>query len=153
MRGVKKICSRQIEFVDVSSIDHPIYKLHEIKIGDWCVFEYSLEENQTQFILGSIISFQYSEMNTYKEREYRWDFAPILQEANSRNVEALSSWYKIDENGNIYSFKNAMCTFLKTEYYFATLNFHAIERLNGGLVIKEESLTSIQKYIAENMKQ
>lgn len=153
VRGMKKICCRQIEFVDASIIDQPISKLHEIKIGDWCVFEYSLEENQTQFILGNIISFQYSESNTFKEREYRWDFAPILQQDNSRNIGALSSWYKIDENGIIYPFKSAICTFIKTDYYIATLNFHTIERLDGGLLIKKEFLTSIQRFIAENMKQ
>lgn len=62
VRGSKnKSSCRQLEFVDVNSLDQPIYKSEQLKIGDWCIFKspFEVDEDSTNLILGNIISFQY----------------------------------------------------------------------------------------------
>lgn len=150
----KKSSHRQLEFVDVSAIDKPIYKSEEIKIGDWCILEnpYEVDDDATNFILGNIISFQYaSKSKAYKDRKYTWDFASTLNEENdSRKIEILSSWYRIDINGQIHLFDFPRCTFISINHYIANLVKHAIEGNDGEKIrISQKYLSSVQNMLKD----
>lgn len=152
VRGTNKKSCRQLEFVDVTAIDKPLYVAEKVKIGDWCIFKNVFEETANTFILGNIISFQYaSKSKAYKERKYTWDFAPPSEtEKDLRKIEVLSFWYRIDTNGVIDSFILPKCTFISIDYYFATLLYHVIDRNSiGKIVLSEKHLTSIQNALKD----
>lgn len=91
-----KAVRRQLEFVDVSMNEKPYYTVEEIKIGDWCILRNvleNIENNNSKFILGNILSFRYIIGTSKKKRQYTYDFAPIFHEKNDRGVEVLASWF------------------------------------------------------------
>lgn len=154
VRGSKKSC-RQLVFVDVAAVGVPLCKTAKIKIGDWCVFKNVFDEDLDTFILGNIISFQYvTKSKAYKDRKYNWDFAPPNdREKDSRKIEVLSSWYKMDINGIIYSFDLPKCTFISMDHYFATFLYHVIDKDNTGKIcLSEKHLTSIQNLLKDLTK-
>lgn len=100
-------CRRRLVFKSTVEATNPIMSLNtnlEIQIGDWCVFHLNRTENENKteevFILGNVLSFRYIDGNSAKAREYSWDFAPVIPDANTkkRGVEVLASWYEIRAN-------------------------------------------------------
>lgn len=148
----KKTSSRQLEFVDVSTSGQLILKNDEIKIGSWCIFENIAEtkdDNSEKFLVGNIISFRYVNAKTKKEKKYSWDFAPIFHEENSRGVEVLAAWHKIDKNG---SFHHVTCSFIDIKNYISHVSSEAIEKhANGNICLSKNCLSSIQDVLQSNI--
>lgn len=152
VRNSNRKSYRQLEFVDVTSIDKPLCVAEKIKIGDWCIFKNIYEKVFKTFLLGNIISFQYaSDKKTHKDRKYFWDFAPPSEDKkDQRKIEVLSSWYKVDINGIIHTFDLPKCTFISMDHYVATLSYHVIVRNDTGKIcVSPNNLKSIQKALNE----
>lgn len=154
VRGVNKKSCRQLEFVDVSAIDQPMYVAEQIKIGDWCIFRNIFDETPKTFIFGNIISFQYaSKSKAYKDRKYLCDFAPTEDGKSSKKIDVLSSWYKLDANGIINLFDLPKCTFIAMDHYFATLSRHVIDRNNiGNICLSQTHLKLILNMLKDIKK-
>lgn len=147
VRGTKrKNSQRQLEFIDVNTQEQFVYKLAEIKIGDWCIFENILESsgNKSKFILGNILSFKYANGKTFAEKNYAWDFASIKRVENKQEVEAMALWYRLDINGDLFAFECTSCSFIRNQHYVANLLHKVIDNKNNKLGIAQEYLTKIQ---------
>lgn len=107
---------------------------NEIKIGNWCVFQNVFEKNETEFLLGNILSFRYVSGKTNSEKKYSWDFASVGKnrfKENSNNekaLEILASWYEMDLKSTAPTFKHAQNTFIHMQYYVANLSNNLIEK-------------------------
>lgn len=144
VRGSKrKSTSRQLEFVDVSKIGQPIVESEEIKIGDWCLFKNVFDDEHSKFILGNVLSFQYSSGKIYKERYYSWEFASIFQEKNTRKIDVLALWHKVDVNGIITTFNQPKCVFIPIENYCASLLNDVVEKKHDKIVISVKHIRSV----------
>lgn len=143
----KKPARRQLEFVDVSIIDHPISKADDIKIGDWCIFRHTFKNTASEnakLIFGNILSFRYIKSKTIKLRQYSWDVAPVSHEKNSRGVEVLAAWYEMDTN-EIKSLNCNSSFFVNIDQYVATISRNAIEKgKNETIHLKQKYLNSIR---------
>lgn len=134
---------RQLEFVDVSMIEKPIYTVDEIKIGDWCLFRDEAENDK--FILGNILSFRYMNAKTKKEKQYTYDFAPIFHAENVRGVEVLASWFTMELNGMQQTFEFINCAFINIRRYVASILSNAIQKdTNENICLSQKYLHSIQ---------
>lgn len=127
----KKNPRRQLEFVDVSVTNQPVYQVNEIKIGDWCVFKNVSEKNENRFLLGNIISFRYVDGKTRKDKIYCYDFAPVKlnsEKKKSREIETLASWYEMKLDGETPTFKHVQNSFIHMQFYVANLSIELIEK-------------------------
>lgn len=144
VRGTRRKSScRQIEFVDVSIINEPIYKTENIKIGDWCLFENLLNKKEANLLLGNILSFQYADGKTCRERQYTWEYAPTAQE-DARKIDALALWYKVDTNGIISAINQPNCVFISIKYYRANFMPNVIEKNDELINISEKFITTVK---------
>lgn len=147
VRGTKrKSTNRQLEFVDVSMVDKPLYKSDGIKVGDWCLFKNTICGNE-KYILGNILSFQYADGKTHKTRYYAWEYVSISQDESARKLDALALWIKLDLNGIISTFNEPKCTFICIENYCASLSQDAIEKKNQQILFSEKHISSIEKLL------
>lgn len=129
--STKKNPRRQLEFVDVSVTNQPVYQVNEIKIGDWCVFKNVSEKNENRFLLGNIISFRYVDGKTRKDKIYCYDFAPVKlnsEKKKSREIETLASWYEMKLDGETPTFKHIQNSFIRMQFYVANLSIELIEK-------------------------
>lgn len=142
-RVQNKTTRRQLEFVEVSMMEKPIYTVDEIKIGDWCIFRY--ENGIDKFILGNILSFRYINARTKKEKQYTYDFAPVLHAENVRGVEVLASWFRMELNGMEQTFEHINCAFININRYIANILSNAIQKdTNENICLSQKYLQSIQ---------
>lgn len=132
----RKSARRQLEFVDVSMKDKLVYKVNEIKVGDWCIFRTTHQNMNAKYVLGNVLSFRYINGKTNKEKQYSLDFAPVAHENNLRGVEVLASWYNLDINARVTS--HAECFFFNIEQYVVNLIDIAIEKCENGLIFLSE---------------
>lgn len=140
----RKSARRQLEFVDVPMIDKPIYKVAEIKIGDWCIFRNSDQHISAKYILGNVLAFRYINGKTNKEKQYSLDYAPVCHKTNLRGVEVLASWYSMDTNAKVIS--HFVCSFINIEQYVANLIEIAIEKHGNEIIsLSEKFVMDIQK--------
>lgn len=147
VRGIKrKSSSRQLEFVDVSTIDRSLYTSERIKVGDWCLLKNTICGNE-KYIIGNILSFQYADGTTYKTRHYAWDYATTSIVTNARKIDVLALWLKLDTDGTISVFDKPKCTFISIENYCASLLTEAIEKKNGKILLSEKHISSITKLL------
>lgn len=144
----KKTVRRQLEFVSVSMKDKAIYKVNEIKIGDWCIFRDMLEPNSTVYVVGNVLGFRYIKGKTNKEKQYTLDFAPVIHEENLRGVEVLASWYSMDINCTVTT--RGECLFINIEEYVANLIDIAVEKSNNGLIcLSKKYIKDIQSELQQ----
>lgn len=141
----KKTANRQLEFVDVSTVNQPIYSTEEIKVGDWCIFQNVFKEG-SGFLLGNILSFNYVSGETIKEKKYTWDFASVgkarshNKNSSTRNpnqnkeVEILASWYEVELRATSANFKFSRNTVINMQHYVANLRYDVIERSNNNTI-------------------
>lgn len=148
-----KSAQRRLEFVDVNSIDSCIYKMEEIKIGDWCILHNESNNSGNegcQFILGIILSFKYIRGKTEKEKEFPFDFASTHVQNDSRSVEVLATWYQLHKDGKIENFIEGNCSFIDIKWYFGILANKAIRKeKNGQIRISDECLNIIKTYLEQ----
>lgn len=140
----KKSCRRQLEFISVEMEDQLVYKVNEIKVGDWCIFD-NITENSgsgTDFVLGNVLSFRYIRGKTKTEKQYSFDFAPFSHESNIRGIEVLASWYKF--NTIEAELCHNSCSFISIERYVANLSDVTIEKNNNAIHISQHFTKSIQ---------
>lgn len=146
VRADKKRPNRQLEFVDVTVIDKPIYRAHEIKTGDWCFFINTLQndDSKTKFVFGNILSFQHPGTK-YKDREYPLDFAPVLQNENVKKILVLALWYEADINGIVHSSKCPKCNLIDIENYVMNVLHSAIEKNSDGTICISQEFSNLMK--------
>lgn len=133
-----KTARRQLEFIDVSFDTQLVNRNSDIKIGDWCLFQNIFEEDNSAWLLGNILSFRYMNAKTKKEKKYSWDFVSVAREDNSRGIEVLASWQKVDIYG---IFQNVICSFISIDNYVASISGEAVEKY------KNETICFPQKYL------
>lgn len=162
VRGIsKKNPHRQLEFVDVSMLNQPMYKATEIKIGDWCIFQNIFDATQTGFLLGNILSFRYIDGRTKTDKTYSWDFASVekkqsndpnsAQESSNEKkcIEVLASWYKVDLEHTAHSSESVRNTFIHMQFYVANLSFDVIEKYqNNTIYLSRKYLKSIKNLLS-----
>lgn len=143
MRRVQsKPVRRQLEFVDTSFVTNIVNRNSEIRIGDWCLFRNIFEEDNNAWLLGNIISFRHMNAKTKKEKQYMWDFVSVACEENTRPIEVLASWQKMDMNG---IFHRVACEFISIDNYVVNISHEAVEKhMNGNICFPQKYLSSIQ---------
>lgn len=144
----RKSVRRQLEFVNVTMDDEPVYKVAEIKIGDWCIFR-NLDSNiNSTYILGNVLAFRYINGRTNKEKQYSLDYAPVCHETNIRGVEVLASWYSMDASCTVIS--HAVCSFINIEQYVANLIDITIEKHENKLInLSEKFIIKIRNTLMQ----
>ena len=98
------------------------------------------------YIIGAITNFRYSSGKNQKERQYTWENAPV----NKSNIQALATWYKISQNGELIPVKNASSFYVDITNYFATVadpNF-----THSKIYFSIESLEQIKLCLAKVQK-
>lgn len=135
--STKKNSRRQLESVDVSNMDQPVYKADEIKIGDWCVFQNVFERNENGYLLGNILSFRYLDGKNKSDNIYSWDFAPVSEHSGSektRLIEILASWYQMKLDDLEPTLKHTKNTFIHARFYIANLSRDLIDKSQNGTI-------------------
>lgn len=127
----KKKSNCQLEFIDASIVNLPIFKGNELKMGDWCIFR-SNEDGNFTYSIGSILSIRYVDGRTNTERKYSWDFAPTTLKENERELEILASWYKMEINESTPTFCYAKKMFINMRCYY---NIYIVT-LSHDLIVK-----------------
>lgn len=94
----------------------------EIVIGQWCMFSDTANKRRKSeiienYAIGAITNFRYSTGKNQKERQYTWETASI----NKLNIQALATWYKLTQNGELVPVKNANSFYVDITDYFATI--------------------------------
>lgn len=115
---------RRLIFNRTNSLNSSIEISEEIKIGDWCLFKDESVNNNHKLVLGQIIAFQYIIGKSMKQRQYSWDFAPILADENQhdkRGVQVLAVWYDIELSGNLSAKSLVKGSYRNINCYIATL--------------------------------
>lgn len=141
----KSSSCRRLEFVDVSPMSKIIFKLSEIKIGDWCVFRKEFND-AIKLMLGCILSFKYMNGKTKKSKQYSLDFAPVKHTTNNRGVEVLAIWYELGENLSILPNKAKSDFYFNIEDYIATVSNHVIKRdVKGQIQFEKDILIAIKE--------
>lgn len=66
---------RRLDFAEKNK-SHTIDMLRndQIRIGDWCLFEWLTEAAETVFLLGSVLGFQYIKGKTAREKKLHVGF-------------------------------------------------------------------------------
>lgn len=135
---------RRLEFFDVSAKSKIVFKLSEIKIGDWCIFR--KENNDSiKLMLGCILSFRYMNGRTKKSKQYSLDFAPVKHTSNDRGVEVLAMWYEVSENLEILSKKTQTEFYFNIDRYIATVSNHIIKCSMNGQIHFEKDISVVIK--------
>lgn len=138
----KKKSNRQLEFIDASIVNQPIFKGNELKIGDWCIFKGNDDGNFT-YSIGSILSIRYVDGRTNTEKKYSWDFAPTTSNENGRELEILASWYKMEINESTPTFSHTKKVFINMRCYIATLSHDLIVKTDDVIHFTKNSSKSI----------
>lgn len=142
---------RQLEFVDVSVIDQPVYVANEAIIGDWVVFQNIFDKDAKGFILGNIFSIRYRDGRTNTDKKYLSDFAPVKKNSNeekSREIELMGSWYQMELNDKAPTFKFIKHSYVCTQYYVANLNRDVIEKdQNESIFLSRKHTKSIINFL------
>lgn len=97
-----------------------------IKVGDWCFFKVrgsNLEDNFNGVIcLGMVLSFRFSSGKTAKEKKYNGDIVNLRENPSLGNeLEALSSWYSINQSARLVPVSASNHCFIRMESYIATV--------------------------------
>lgn len=74
-------------------------------------------------VVGAVLGFKYTSGNTAKEKQCRLDAALITNDSSIKTLkraDILSTWYKMDEHGNLFPFKNNNY-FMSSEQYIDTI--------------------------------
>lgn len=143
-------CVRRLTFNKTTSMESSIEINEDIKIGDWCVFFDGSVSNH-KLVLGYIIAFQYITGKNMKQRQYSWDFAPVLVDENQhskRGVQVLAVWYDIEMRGNLSATSLVNGSYRNINYYIATL-INPLLNINGD----SKELTSINPNYFKSIKE
>lgn len=141
VQGAKqRTARRRLNFSQEKSSSTTVNKMHEIQIGNWCIFR-----DGNRLLLGNIVGFKYIQGKSEKDKQYSWDFAALecnLPEDRKRGIDVLASWYLFDLTVNIKSLNR--CFYVNLNMYIATMSNPLFERKKSGLVFDKEYFKSIQ---------
>lgn len=149
----------------------PLYRAKVIEVGEWCIFfednknnmlksyrsadninlkkkiglhkEKNSDENITfqNIIVGQLLSFQYIDGQTKKDRQYIRDSVQIDSEPRNREIQALAAWHKLDESGKLFQPSSKRnCFYINADKYLATLNDKPTKE-NADLTLNTEAMT------------
>lgn len=109
---------KQSEFASQSdsfSISELAFCSKEIKIGDFCAFQFDFEYNLSvdsstehaveNIIIGTILGFRYIGRKTAKDRRYNKDTAIIDRDDKDNGIEAFSLWRPV-QTAFLFPLKN-----------------------------------------------
>lgn len=147
---------RKLEFIDADAVNNCIRQSDEICIGDWCILREQLGDIQNpeyRLLLGLVISFQYIQGKTEKEKQYLFDFVSTDVEKKSRGIEVLARWYEIHENGKINTLKEDNCSFMNIKLYVGTMATTAINKDGDEHICISKNVFNIVEKELENLKQ
>lgn len=90
----RKNTSRDESTPKKTMIRNDLYISDEMSVGDWCRFRSHIMNGQPKnFIIGRVLSFEYIQGKTEKEKQYSLDTAPISSNtSNKRGILALAVW-------------------------------------------------------------
>ena len=69
-----------------------------IAIGDWCVFQSFLRSISGKFLVGSILSFKYSNLKGSKAQFKKTE---LKRSQIKKSVDCLANWYDLQDNGTL----------------------------------------------------
>lgn len=142
----KKSSRRQIEFVSVSPDEQFVKRNAEIKIGDWCIFRgQNDDDDDSEFIYGNILAFRYMNVKTKSDKKFSWDFCTVSHEENSRGVEVLAAWNRVDESGQLHQLT---CSFMNIERYVSNISCELIEKnIDGNIYLSQKHAGSVNIFL------
>lgn len=111
----------------------------EIQLGDWCVF--LVGNGASDLMFGRISSFKYIAGKNEREKQYTWDFAPVvpqLPEDKQRGISVMSSWYHINSTMNITQSNDLNCFYTNIDNYVATLKDPKFEKTQSGISLTKD---------------
>lgn len=111
-----------------------IFKLSEIKVGEWCIF-FKGEARYQNLIAGNVLSFKYLTGNTEKQKQYSLDVAPVKASTqNPRGILVSGLWYSLNEDFTLQSMSYPSF-FINIKNYVATINTPQIDLNNKKKII------------------
>lgn len=102
-----------------------VTKTNRVKVGEWCFFKYEGINNSEMvgkdvICIGLILAFKYVNGRSEKEKWYKGDIVYLDNEAVN-NLEALASWYQINDSARFVSVENENHGFLNIKNYIASV--------------------------------
>lgn len=96
---------------------------YELRVGQWVICWFQSEEENwdlnwadissvpfkelvRNIVIGAIFAFRYTDGKTTKEKQCSLDTVLVTNDSSIKKVDILSTWYKVNENGELYSFDN-----------------------------------------------
>lgn len=77
-----------------------------------------------------------------KQKQYSWDFVSVACEENTRGIEVLASWQRMDMNGILHL---VSCSFISIDNYAASISCEAVEKhVSGNICFPQKYLGAIQ---------
>lgn len=139
------------ELTPVSAKKINIFQL--IKIGDWCVFK---SDTSDLICIGSILAFKFAKGRTANEKRYKGDLVDLEEyqkrTQKAKELEVLSSWYFINNNGHFIPVKNENHFFIKIENYVATVANPMIDKDTKLLFFPESDFKEMENDILRILK-
>lgn len=134
--------------MDVTSSEKFVKRNAEIKIGDWCIFRVKAKrgscEDDSNFVVGNILSFRYMNAKSKTDKIYSWDFCSVSHKENSRGVEVLAAWHNVNENNLIHH----VTSFMNIESYIANVSCELIEKnVNGNIYLSQTYASSFDIFL------
>lgn len=111
------------------SMSSKVYKAKYIKLGDWCFFKVDVADKGEMICIGLLHAIKFANRTSKKARVkdkiYKFDSINLLEKANSlRELEVLSTWYMINEQGTLVPTNLENHKFISMEKYVATASIH-----------------------------
>lgn len=97
-----------------------------ISVGEWCFFKYNgtnnpgIDDNQI-ICLGVILAFKFTHGKSEKEKCFKGNTVSLGDFNSPNDLEALSSWYQINDTARFIPTEKENHRFLSLNNYIATV--------------------------------
>lgn len=139
--------NNQISRGPVVTPDQPVNVLQLINIGDWCFFKYE-HDDEEKFCLGSVLAFKFNKGRIAKDKKYNGNFVNLEENpSHATDVDVLSSWYFVNERGQLVPTKSSNHHFIQLKNYVATVEKPLIDPVVKTLFYSPDDFEKIQNTI------
>lgn len=130
-------------------IDQKVMQSKLINLCEWCVFKTTTEDEVNPGIcFGLILTFRYSQGRREIDRRYKYDTVDLEERPYlAEQVEALSSWYYMNDIGRFVPTKVENHYFLSLRNYIATVMSPMVDPDTGILYFNEDDFRQIDSAI------
>lgn len=128
-----------------NTIDQKVVKSININLCEWCVFKDNVEPG---ICFGLLLAFRYALGKRERDKRYKFDTVDLGEKPYlAEQIEALSSWYYMNDLGRLVPTKVENHYFLSLKNYIATVMSPTVDPDTDGLYYNESDFREIDSAI------